>query len=219
MAKASGGTRASGPAPSMAAMTYEQQVDNALSGLKGEFFEKMDDFYNGQWERWQERYADFKEKDDYIYQGASSISATEADRREQEIYGKDFKPYNRHYERERKLRDDYSDLVAGGYYEKDAKAPSFYDIKKGRADIGDAEKAVRATSRRNAEKKFEQVRDKMMKTTLEKGLDTKNARVRSVGGDGFLITDGKVTLHARYVLAWGEIKAPHFRFIITDRKG
>ena len=53
---------------------------------------------------------------------------------------------------------------------------------------------------------------------LSEGNEGPNARVESVSGDGFLISDGKVSLHARYIMAWGEIKAPHFRFIITDRK-
>lgn len=218
MAKGSGSTRASGPAPSSGTMTYEQQVDKALVGLKGEFFDRMQDFYNGEFERFQERFADFKEKHNLIWGNASSMSAPELDRREKAVYGAAFDTRNREYQRERALKDEYGDLVSGGYYNPADKAPTFYDLMKNRADISSAGRAVKATASRNAEKKFEQVRDKMLKTTLEKGLDTKKARVRSVGGDGFLIDDGKVTLHARYILAWGEIKAPHFRFIITDRK-
>lgn len=198
-------------------MTYEQQVDNALSGLKGEFFDKMQDFYDGQWERFQQAYAEWKEKQDKIWGNASSMSAPERDRREKEVYGDSYRPYI-HSRKTDEIKEWYGNLTSGGYYKEGAKAPNFWDLKRGRASLSDANKAVKATAERTAEKKFEQVRDKMMKTTLEKGLDTKNARVRSVGGDGFLISDGKVSLHARYILAWGEIKAPHFRFIVTDRK-
>ena len=99
-----------------------------------------------------------------------------------------------------------------------AKAPSFWEVKRGNANLSDASKAVKATAERTAEKKFAEVRSKMLKTTVEKGIDLKNASVRSASGDGFLISDGKISLHARYILAWGEYKRPHFRFIITDRK-
>ena len=89
---------------------------------------------------------------------------------------------------------------------------------RGEAKLSDATKAVKATAERTAEKKFEDVRSKMLKSTIDKGIDIKNAKVQKAGTDGFLISDGKITLHARYILAWGEVKAPHFRFIITDRK-
>ena len=135
-----------------------------------------------------------------------------------EAYGDKYKQYG-HAMTERQLRSDYGDLVSGGYYKDGAKAPSFYDIKRGVAKMDDAKKALKATSERTAEKKFAEVRSKMLKTTVEKGIDLNKAKVQGVSGDGFLISDGKVTLHARYIMAWGEYKRPHFRFIITDRKG
>ena len=220
MAKSNGNTRSSGPAPSQP-QTFEEQVDTALRGLRTEFFDKMEDFYDGEWERFKNRYQEWKERDDYIYQGASSISAKVADQREREIYENarvGWGPYNRHYNFTNKLRDDYSDLVSGGYYKEGAKAPNFYSIKRGEASLSDANKAVKATAERNAEKKFADIRSKMLKSTVEKGINLSNAKVKSASGDGFLISDGKVTLHARFILAWGDIKRPHMRFIITDRK-
>lgn len=221
MAKGSGNTRSSSPNAKAPAQTFEQQVDGALKGLRSEFFQRMEDFYDNQWENFQEKYKAWKEREDYIYRGQSSVSAKEADQREREIYENahvGWGPYNRHYDFSRKIRDEYSDLTAGGYYQEGAKAPNFYAINRGEAKLSDANKAVKATAERNAEKKFNDVRAKMLKSTVDKGIDLKKASVRSVSGDGFLISDGKVTLHARYIMAWGEIKAPHFRFIITDRK-
>ena len=218
MGKANGGTRSVGPNAKQPAQTFEQQVDVALKGLKSDFFDKMEKFYDGEFERWQKRYDDWKEKDDYINGGASSISMSEYFKRETEAYGKKMSIYDNHNSRGRKLRDEYSDLVSGGYAKEGAKAPNFYDIRRGDAKISDATKAVKATAERTAEKKFSDVRSKMLKTTIDKGIDLKSASVRNADDEGFLISDGKVTLHARYILAWGEIKAPHFRFIITDRK-
>ena len=48
MAKGNGGTRNSAPsAPATQPQTFEEQVDAALVSLKGEFFDKMEDFYDG----------------------------------------------------------------------------------------------------------------------------------------------------------------------------
>ena len=216
MAKGNGNTRSEGPSTKNQPQTFEEQVDSALKGLKTEFFDRMEDFYDGQWERFQNRYAEWKEKDDYIWGGRSSMSAPELDRREDEAYGGS--RHRPHYQVTNEIRDDYGDLTVGGLYKEGAKAPHFYDLRKGQANLSDAAKAVKATAERTAERKFADVRSKMLKTTVEKGINLSNARVESVSGDGFLISDGKVSLHARYIMAWGEIKAPHFRFIITDRK-
>ena len=217
MGKGNGTTR-SGRKGSSQPQTFEQQVDGALKGLRSDFFQKMEDYYDGDFKRWQTRYEDWKQKDDYIWRGASTLDASTAIQREKEAYGR-YNPYNGHTEIGRRIQNDYDDLTYGGRYEEGAKAPSFWDIKKGRANISDATKAVKATAQKTAEKKFSEVRSKMLKTTVEKGIDLGKAQVDSVSGDGFLITDGKVQLHARYIMAWGEIKRPHFRFIITDRKG
>lgn len=216
MAKGNGTTRASSPSANSKPQTFEEQVDSALVGLRGEFFDRMDDFYENSFDRWQKRFEEWKEKEDYIYQGQSSVSAVEANRREREIYGENYRGLP-HYRIGNDLRDEYSDLTSGGYYTGN-KAPTFWDIKAGRGNISQARQAVKDTAQRNAEKKFAEVRSKMLKSTVEKGIDLSKAKVQSASGDGFLISDGKITLHARYILAWGEIKAPHFRFIITDRK-
>ena len=219
MAKGSGSTRASGRAQNSQPQTFEQQVDKALVGLRSEFFQRMEDYYNDWAKRWQEGFAEWKRAEDYI--SAAGPSAAAQAKRAQEVVDTHYSnktPLQSHSERGRSLRDNYSDLIAGGYYKEGAKAPNFYDLARGRANVSEMNEAVKATAERNAEKSFTNVRAKMLKTTVEKGIDLKNAKVQNATDNGFLISDGKVTLHARYIMAWGEIKAPHFRFIITDRK-
>lgn len=219
MAKGNGNTRTSTPAQSSQPQTFEQQVDTALTGLRSEFFQRMEDYYVGWEKRWQEGFAEWKKAEDYI--SAAGPSASAQANRAQEVVNTHYSnktPLQYHSEQGRSLRDNYSDLVAGGYYKEGAKAPNFYDLARGRANVSEMSKAVKATAERNAKRAFTNVRSKMLKTTVEKGINLQSARVESANDNGFLISDGKVTLHARYIMAWGEIKAPHFRFIITDRK-
>ena len=219
MAKGNGNTRGSGPNNQSQPRTFEQQVDSALTGLRSEFFQRMEDYYVSWENRWKESFAEWKKAEDYI--SAAGPSASEQAKRAQEVVNTHFSnktPLIYHDQQGRSLRDNYSDLVAGGYYKEGAKAPNFYDLARGRNNVSEMSNAVKATAERNAEKSFADVRAKMLKTTVEKGINLQTARVESANDNGFLISDGKVTLHARYIMAWGEIKAPHFRFIITDRK-
>lgn len=220
MAKSNGGTRNSTPnTPASKPQTFEEQVDSALVTLKKEFFDRMDDYYTDSAERWKEGFEDWRKKDEYIL--GAGPSAHRQQERAAEFYDTKYNqtsPLSQHSKRGDILRSTYSELVAGGYYKEGAKAPNFYDLARGRSSVSEMDKAVRATAERISEKSFADVRSKMIKSTVEKGIDLKNATVRKASNEGFLISDGKVTLHARHVMAWGEIKRPHMRFIITDRK-
>lgn len=221
MAKGNGNTRNSGPNNQSQPQTFEQQVDSALTGLRSEFFQRMEDYYVDWENRWQKSFAEWKQRDDYI-KAAGQYNNVAMQERAAEFYDTKYShlsPLSQHDREERSLRDNFSDLTSGQYYSEDRNnRVSFYDLRDGRKSVGDMEKAVKATANRAAEKSFTNVRSKMLKTTVEKGINLQNARVESATDNGFLISDGKVTLHARYIMAWGEIKAPHFRFIITDRK-
>ena len=67
--------------------------------------------------------------------------------------------------------------------------------------------------------KFDRLIDKLV------GFQINNykLRIETIGagtsGDfGFLISDDDIEVHARIIYACGEIKAPHYRFIVTGRK-
>ena len=66
--------------------------------------------------------------------------------------------------------------------------------------------------------KFERLISKLVSFQI----DTRVMKIESIGNDtsrdfGFLISDEKQEVHARGLYAWGEIKATHYRFIITNR--
>jgi len=66
--------------------------------------------------------------------------------------------------------------------------------------------------------KFENLINKM----VSYDFSTRNLRVEEIGVNGneleFLITNDERTIHARAIFVNGAIKAPHYRFITTERK-
>lgn len=66
--------------------------------------------------------------------------------------------------------------------------------------------------------KFNKLVDKLVACRM----DLYHLKVEAINGGtardfGFLISDKKVEVHARVIYAQGEVNAPHYRFITTER--
>lgn len=146
-----------------------------------------------------------------------------------------------------KYLSDYRDfcfeqqIVVKTQYETRLKSPDLEDIAKKRrfASVEDLKKSLQFNISKiekrlartalfdlekysEADKSFQAKFDNLIKKLVAEQISTRFLKVEKIGGGTYdkfsiLISNSEVEIEARFIYACGEIKAPHYRFIITKR--